>query len=254
MRWGAPSGSGWGGGGGGYPILGLFVAKPVAWLIGATVLLTALGAVLERNGVFPVLSALICEGEKVLSGQIWRLPSWVLIEPGPLQLLFGSILLYGLGGDLAQRWGTRRFLLSYFGVASLAGALTCLLGLLLWPNLLRVPFSGMWPVLDALIIAWAMLFPDRMILAAFVLPIGGRHLVTLTIALTVVFAFMYGFAPFVPNFFAELIALVYMGVLSPRRMLLRAQLAMLQRAERRRAAGHLRVVNRKDDEPPRWTH
>jgi hypothetical protein len=44
-----------------------------------------------------------------------------------------------------------------------------------------------------------------------------------------------------------------MGILSPRRLYLRTQLAMLQRAQRRGTSSHLHVV-RKDDEPPRWTH
>jgi membrane associated rhomboid family serine protease len=258
MRWGAPPPPrrGGGGGGGGYNVLGLFVAKPVAWVIAGTILITAVGALLQRNGIAPVLDLLSLKPGQVWAGELWRLPTWILLELNPLNLIFGSLLLYALGGDLVQRWGARRFLAFYFGVAATAAVLACLVGRI-WADVLQSEYAGMWTAMDALIIAWAVLFPDRQILAMFVLPIGGRHLVTFTVAMTVVFGFMFGFAQFVPNFLAEMVALVYMDVFSLRRVYLRARMAMLQRDYQRRTS-NMRMVDRDSprdpDEPPRWTH
>jgi membrane associated rhomboid family serine protease len=253
-RWGAgPVGGGGvrGGGGGSYNVLGMFVPRPIAWLIAATVLTTALGALLQRNGL-PILTYATLSPAFVRAGEVWRLFTWVLLEPNAIGLVFGCLLLYFIGPDLLARWGTRRFLLLYFGCAGVVGLVTCLLGFA-WGAVYRSDYFGMWPMQEALIICWAAAMPDRRILAFFVLPLSGRNLILFTIAVTFVFALMGGFAPFVPHFLAELAALVYMDVLSFRRVYLRGRMAMLQRDYKRRTA-HMRVVDKDDDKPPRWMH
>ena len=98
-----------------------------------------------------------------------------------------------------------------------------------------------------------MLYRDRQILVMFVLPMAGRNLIALTIAITVVMAALYGFPLFLPHFVAEFAALVYMDVISVRPWILRARLALFQRRYKRRTA-KLTRVDRDPDEPPRWTH
>jgi hypothetical protein len=106
---------------------------------------------------------------------------------------------------------------------------------------------------EALIIAWAALYPDRQILLFFALPVAGRNLMWLTIAITVVMAALYGFAIFIPHFVAELLALAYVDVISIRPWILKARLALFQRRFQRRTA-KLTSIDRDRDEPPRWTH
>jgi hypothetical protein len=237
---------------GGYNIFGLFVAKPIAWLIGATVLMTAVGALLERNG-FPLLTYSLLSPSRVFAGELWRLPLWVLIEPVALNLVFGCLVLYYVGPDLIASWGVRRFLAVYFGGAALVGGLTALIGMFVWSEVRGMVYASMWPMLDALIVAWAAYRPTAQMRMFFVIPIVGRNLITFTIALTFVYALIYGFPLFVPHFVAILAALVYTDVISVRRLFLRGRLAMLQRDYKRRTA-HLRMVERDDEKPPRWMH
>jgi hypothetical protein len=253
-RWGGGPSGGSGGnfGRGSYNVFGLFIAKPIAWLIAATVLITAVGALLERNGV-PVLTHTVLNPDRVLHGELWRLPLWVLVEPVGLNLVFGCLLLYFVGPDLLGSWSMRRFFAFYFGGAALAGAGTCLIGWSLWPEVYRTTYYSMWPMLDALLIAWAAYRPDAQIRMFFVVPIAGRHLITFTVAVTFVYALIYGFPVFVPHFLAILFALVFADVLSVRRLFLRGRMAMLQRDYKRRTA-HLRMVERDEDKPPRWMH
>jgi membrane associated rhomboid family serine protease len=256
MRWGAPPprGGGWGGGGG-YNILGVYFPKAVAWLIGATLFMSAVGAALQRNNILPVWEYLVLNARYTLRGELWRLFPWVLFEYGfnGLNLIFGCAFLYIIGRDLAPVWGTRRFLAYYFGMAAASGVLTCLVGLV-WPLVARYDYMTMWPVLDALIIAWAVRHPSATIMIWFVLPISGRHLIVATCGMTFIWAVMGGFHHYIPHFAAELAALVYMDVFSFRRTYLRARMAMLQRDYKRRTSG-LRAVDRdKGEEPPRWTH
>jgi len=257
MRWGAPPprGGGWGGGGGGsYNILGMYVPKVVVWLIGATIFMTAVGAALQRNNILPVWEYLVLNPRYAWAGEVWRLFPWVLFEYGfnGLNLIFGCAFLYLVGRDLAPVWGPRRFLAYYFGMAAASGVLTCLVALVS-SSVARYDYMTMWPVLDALIIAWAVRNPGTQILIWFVLPLSGRHLIVATCGLTFIWAVMGGFHHYVPHFAAEVAALIYNDVFSFRRSYLRARLAMMERQQKRRVPSHLRAVER-DDEPPRWTH
>jgi membrane associated rhomboid family serine protease len=255
-RWGAPSGGGGfrsNFGSGGYNVFGMYVPKPVAWIIGATLLCTAVGSLLQRNGV-PVLTYSVLVAEWVLRGELWRLLTWPLLERDPLNLVFGCFFLITIGSGLVPAWGARKFFLLYFGIAAFAGLMTALIGRFLWAEVGQIPYATMWPVLDAFLIGWAVRNPDAQIRMYFVVPIAGRHLIAFTIAMTVVFALISGFPYYVPHFMAELFALVYMDVFSFRRLYLRGRLAVLQRDYKKRAA-HLRMVERdKDDKPPRWMH
>lgn len=251
MRWGAPPRGG-GGGGGSYRILGTFIARPIAWLIAIVLFMSAFGSLLERLGV-PILSYSLLMIGPVWRGEVWRLVTWAPIELGPLGLIFGCLLLYFIGPDLLHRWGSRRLFACFFGGAALVGAITCLIGRFLWTAVALVPHMGLWPMEEAMIIAWATLYRDRQILLFFALPVAGRNLIAVTIAITVLMAALGGFPQFVPHFVAELAALLYMDVISVRPWIARMRLAWFQRRYKRRTA-KLVGLDRDRNEPPRWTH
>jgi membrane associated rhomboid family serine protease len=253
MRWGPPPPPrGGGGGGGSYHVLGFYILKPIAWLIALVVGMSAFGSLLERSGI-PVLSKSVLVPAQVLRGEVWRLLTWAPLELNALGLVFGCLLLYFLGPDLLRHWGRRRFFANFFGGAVVVGTITSLIGRFVWTEVLLFPYLGLWPMNEAMLIAWATLFRDRQILLMFALPTSGRNLVLLTIGITVVMAALYGFPLFLPHFVAEFVALVYMDVISVRPWIARARLALFQRRYKRRTAKFTRV-GRDKDEPPRWTH
>lgn len=251
MRWGAPPRGG-GGGSGSYRVLGVFILRPIAWLMATVLFMSAFGSLLERLGV-PILRYSVLVVDQVWRGEVWRVVTWAPIELSPLGLVFGCLLLYFIGPDLLRRWGTRRFFTVFFAGAALVGALTCVIGRFVWTDVALVPHMGLWPMEEALIIAWATLFQDRQILLFFAIPVAGRNLIGLTVAITVVMAALSGFHRFVPHFVAELAALFYMDVIPVRPWVLRARLAWFQRRYQRRTAKLMRI-DRDKDEPPRWTH
>ena len=252
MRWGPPPPRGGGGGGGGYHVLGMYILKPIAWLIALVVFMSAFGSMLERSGV-PLITKSALVPALVFQGELWRLVTWAPLELSALGLMFGCLLVYFIGPDLLSRWGTRRFFVNYFVGAAVVGLLTSLIGRFLWTEVAFAGYSGLWPMNEAMIIAWASLFRDRQILVMFALPTAGRNLILLTIAITVVMAALYGFPLFLPHFVAEFVALAYMDVIPTRSWIARARLAMFQRRYKKRTAKFTRV-GRDRDEPPRWTH
>ena len=251
MRWGPPPPRGGGGGGGGsYHVLGVFILKPIAWLMALVIGMSALGALVERLGL-PILSSSVLVPALVWRGELWRLLTWAPLELSPIGLIFGCLLLYFIGPDLLRRWGVRRFFAVFFGGAVVVGLLTCLIARVLWTRAAGATYLGFWPMQEAMLIAWASLFRDRQILVMFALPMAGGNLIALTIAITVVMAALTGIEMFVPHFVAELLALAYMDVIPFRRWTGPARLAWFQRGYQRRTAKLTRVDR---DEPPRWTH
>ena len=93
----------------------------------------------------------------VLRGQLWRLVSWAFVQSDPLTLLFGGFMLYSMGQQLSMVWSERRLVGAFLGLAAGATVITVLVALAWAPA--NQPHLGMWPVVNGLLISWAMLYP-----------------------------------------------------------------------------------------------
>lgn len=225
------------------------VPPVVGGLIIAIVACTILGALVGGVASFAAFAPSL-----VLHGQLWRLFTWPFVEGrDPLSLVFGALTLYWFGRDLTWAWGPRRFLGTFFALAGLAAAATTLLSIPFAP-LDRV-WLGSWPVLSALIVAWAMLFPERQILFMFALPVSGRALAWITVGGTLLYAVLGGRGgawAYVPHLLAQGIMALYLRGFSARGMWQTFKIRSLERKARRRAS-HLKVVHKNGDgNPPRW--
>lgn len=194
-----------------------------------------------------LLRALVLFPAEVYAGQVWRLATWSLFALEPISLIFGCVAIAWMGRDLCYAWGERRFLAMYFGLSVSTGVLICLLALAWLP--MRMPIAAAWAVIDGLIVAWALTFPDRRLLVMFVVPLAGWNLIWGTLAITTVFGLMDRVSSVVPHFIAIALTLAYMRApsLQTARLDLRYRWSQL-RIGRRKSA--LRVVERDDD--PRW--
>lgn len=218
-------------------------------LAAATLLLSILSAVAGRGGV-GLLALLPLSPRLVLFGEAWRLVTWPLAERDALSLVFVCLVLLWCGRDLAYAWGPGRLLAAYFGVAAATGALTTLVGFLAWPAVLDGFYLAPWAMGDALIVAWASLFPHRPILFMFVVRLAGRQIVWATLGLVTLMALLDGPARYVPHFLAMGAMWLYVQGESPRTLWLRLRFRLLD-LRRRRARSHLRPVDRPGD---RWRH
>ena len=234
---------------GSFSIMGTRIPVVVGALIGLTLGLSILGAVGRQTG-FPLTQSGALFPLRVWEGEVWRLFTWIFFETEPFPLIFACLGLWWFGSDLAYAWGARRFLAVYFGFALVSAGVTCLLARSVWPGLTLLGYAGNWPLVDALVIAWAVLYPHRQIFVYFVLPLGGRNLIYLTIAGTLLLGVFNGFGQYLPHLTAEALMLLYMRELSLRYLWLRLKFAM---TSRRRS--QLRPVDRDTrNEPPRWLH
>jgi len=225
----------------------------VVAILAVTLLATLVGAVGLRSD-FPLLAYVGLVPAAVWEGQLWRLFTWVFFVQGltPISLLFLAIMLLVFGRDLCDAWGSRRFVLVYLGLAGAAGVLTCLIARAVG-GLMMANYLDCSPVIDGLVIAWALMFPTRQILFNFVIPVSGKSLIWITVGVTVFFALLSGIGGYVPHLCALAAAYAYMrGTPFLRRQWVGARLRGREATTRRRP-GHIRPVD-EPPEKPRWYH
>jgi membrane associated rhomboid family serine protease len=220
------------------------VPAAVGGLLVATVVVSLAGALGDQMG-FPLRGLLLLQPAAVWRGEVWRLATWVLLEDSPVNLLLGGLVLWWFGRDLVDAWGPRRFLVTWFAIPAVAGALTCLLALL-WPRLAASAHAGFWVALDALIVAWGVLHPFRQILLFFAVPVSGRALAAITVGATVLFALFLGVAAFVPHLLAEGLAWLHASGQGPGRWFRKLRWPRLRRRSR------FEVIHVDRDPDRRW--
>lgn len=153
---------------------------------------------------------------RIWRGEVWRLVTWVFVEPGALSLILTCASIYKFGGELAPRWGDRRlrrFMIEILGGAALVTALLGLVSAEVWHR----GYLGGWTVCDVLVIAWARQYPDSVLVLYGMVRLNGRDLVTTVIAITCVYAIFAGPLAMAPELLACAAAYIYPGAWLARR-------------------------------------
>ena len=124
------------------------------------------GAFLARNFTFFAPSSL---------WQPWRLFTYPVMAlfPDILGLLFNGLALWWFGGSLERSWSTRGYA-SFWLAASAVTALSLSLG----AAILGLPGLGVAPYLPlaAVILAWALLNPEQVILIYGLIPVKAKFI------------------------------------------------------------------------------
>ncbi|HJY88397.1 MAG TPA: rhomboid family intramembrane serine protease [Candidatus Acidoferrales bacterium] len=103
----------------------------------------------------------------VLHGFIWQLFTYLFLHGSLLHLLLNMFVLWMFGRDLELYWGRRRFYVYYFLTGIGAGIINVAVkGLLYSPSsrALEIPTIGASGAIYGILLAAAMVFPDRQIL------------------------------------------------------------------------------------------
>jgi len=103
---------------------------------------------------------------------VWQLATYMFLHGGFFHIAFNLLALWMFGRELESLWGTRKFLRFYFITGIGAAVMTTLVG----PNSYTVTI-GASGAIYGLLAAYGLLFPDRIILLYFVLPIRAKYLV-----------------------------------------------------------------------------
>lgn len=162
-----------------------YFPQGVKWLLIANIglfLLQFFAGMFGASGIFrPFYLSPI---EVVTQLAVWQLVTYLFLhDPGGFShILFNMLALWMFGMDIERAWGTRRFLKFYFLCGVGAGLCVVVLNLLFGnPYARTIGASG---AIYGLLLAFAMLWPDRQILFNFLIPIKAKYYAMIIGAIT----------------------------------------------------------------------
>ncbi|MCB2204767.1 rhomboid family intramembrane serine protease [bacterium] len=112
----------------------------------------------------------------------WQLITYMFLHGGFMHIFFNMLLLWMFGMELENIWGSRKFLSMYLAAGITAGL----------ANLFIAPlFTGTGPTIGAsggvyaVLVAFAMIFPDRYVYLYFFFPVRAKYMISFFLLLEV---------------------------------------------------------------------
>lgn len=130
---------------------------------------------------------------RLLDGWIWQPFTYAFLHSGPVHLLFNLLVIWSMGSELEWRWGSGRFAL-YYGICVLGAAtmyaIFCLTGISSWGT--SYPVIGSSGAVYGLLMAYGILFGDRILYFFMIFPMQARYFVLILGAVELVSSIFYG--------------------------------------------------------------
>lgn len=117
----------------------------------------------------------------VLKYHDWQLVTHLLLDIGPLSLLFNMLALFWFGNELEELVGKKSYCLLFFGGGLVSAFTFVVLGFLVWPG---QAFTGPSGAIAAIMVAAALTWPNRQVILIFV-PVKLKYVVLVWIGLDV---------------------------------------------------------------------
>ncbi len=121
-----------------------------------------------------ILSTYSLIPQHILEGKIWQIFTYQFLHGGILHLFANMFTLWMIGPELEKKWSTKFFIKYYFICATGAGVFIFALPIILGQSLL-LSTLGASGAIFGLLLAYAVYWPDRMILIWFVIPIKVKY-------------------------------------------------------------------------------
>jgi membrane associated rhomboid family serine protease len=120
-----------------------------------------------------LLLYLALSGDSFFSGHFYQILSYPFVGGGFFEVLFNGLLIWFVGSELEDIWGKRKYL-SFLIVATLGAGLI----FLLISNLIsgvKFPFFGLMGLSNFLLMAYAIIFPNRLFTFMFIFPMKAKY-------------------------------------------------------------------------------
>jgi membrane associated rhomboid family serine protease len=119
---------------------------------------------------------------------VWQLVTYLFLHGGWFHIIFNMFALWMFGSDLESKWGGRKFLFYYFLTGIGAGILDVTLNALFRPDMPSATI-GCSGAVYGLLMAYGMLFPERLIYLYMIIPIKAKWFVVIMGAIEFVSSF-----------------------------------------------------------------
>jgi membrane associated rhomboid family serine protease len=184
-------------------------------------------------------------GAVLYSFHIWQLFTYSFLHADVIHVFFNLMMLAFIGAELEQTWGTARFLRYYFFCTTIAALFYIFLQLILKTAL--PPMVGASGGIYGLLMAYGLIFGERVMLFMMLFPLKAKHFVWILAAiefLTSIFAGRGGLASIahlagMGAGFAYLWGRATWTVMQKQRL---QAVSASQRSKRLKNSGHLKLV------------
>jgi membrane associated rhomboid family serine protease len=149
------------------------VTKTVKYLIlinTAVFVLTKLGELLHNDFIVAYFALIPVRVTREF--MIWQFGTYLFLHADIMHIFFNMLTLFMFGNDLERYWGTRRFL-SYYFITGIGG------GVCSWLFAMNsmIAIIGASGAIYGLLLAYGLLYPNRIIYLNFLLPVKVKWLV-----------------------------------------------------------------------------
>jgi len=123
----------------------------------------------------------------VLTGPlVYQVATYMFLHnpSGIFHILFNMFMLWMFGSEVERTWGTKKFLKFYLLTGVVAGIFT----VIVTPGSV-IPVIGASGAVLAVMVAFAVMWPNRMVLLYFLIPIKVKYLMMFIVALDLILAF-----------------------------------------------------------------
>ncbi|MCB0327803.1 MAG: rhomboid family intramembrane serine protease [Bdellovibrionales bacterium] len=170
---------------------------------------------------------------------LWQLVSYLFLHMGWMHLIFNMLALWWFGSDVERIMGPRKFLQYYFFTGAGAGLVSAILGM---------PTIGASGAIYGLLLAFGMLFPNRILYIYFIFPLKAKYCVVLFGAIEILFLLTSGEGSSV-NYSAHLAGIGFGLLWFLFRLRKMDLMSFFKELEKNRRKKKFRVISNSPDDP-----
>lgn len=139
------------------------------------VALFILSTIVSQSTGVSLVSTLGLSYSGMSEGLIFQFLTFPFIEASFTSVLFNSMLIWFIGSELEQKWGTR-FYLKFLAISTYsAGLFILLLGLAIQKSVAIMPLYGPAGAILALIFAYGLIYSERVMLFMMIFPLKAKY-------------------------------------------------------------------------------
>lgn len=120
-------------------------------------------------------------------GYVWQLVTFQFMHANFLHLLLNCVAIYIFGTGVEEALGRKSFYVLYFSSGILGGLVQAVLGLVLKGSIFEAPVVGASAGAFGLTAAFALLYPDSLLMLFFVIPVKAKYLLPFSVVMAVIF-------------------------------------------------------------------
>lgn len=132
-----------------------------------------LNAIIAKTSGVSLIGAFGLSAEKFTSGYIHSLITYPFFETSLIGVIFDGLILWFIGSELEVRWGAKGYITFLAASALTAGIIYLVFSALFFSSFL--PIHGVTGISYSLLLAYAILFPDRILTFMLIFPMKAKY-------------------------------------------------------------------------------